>query len=63
MKLIQNNFLQILTPTEFQGAAGLGKTALADGVTPGQVSIHIKNLYSFINLNKLIISYILGFWN
>ena len=50
MKLIPNNFLQILTPTEFQGAAGLGKTALGAGVSPGQVSIYIKNIYSFISI-------------
>ena len=50
IKLIQNNFLQILTPTEFQGAAGLGKTALGAGVSPGQVSIYIKNIYSFISI-------------
>ena len=59
MKLIQNNFLQILTPTEFQGAAGLGKTALGAGVSPGQVSIYIKNVYSFIQINHKLYSRVL----
>ena len=50
MKIIQNYFLQILTPTEFQGAAGLGKTALGAGVSPGMVSIYIKNYNSLIRI-------------